>query len=131
MEDLRIVLRPFVKADDQALIYSTWQLGLWGAVPRPSERPSPAFFGINTRAITKIIDNPGTVVQVACASGNPIFIIGYSVMNKKHLHWVYVKEDYRRHGIGTLLTDGFETIDKPVTKIAKALAEKKELRFAE
>lgn len=131
VDDIRIILRPFIPNEDQALVYSTWQLGLWGSVPRPTNRPTPRFFAIHSRAIAKILESPGTQVQVASPSNNAGLIVGYSVMNKKHLHWVYVKDDYRKHGIGALLTQGFETIAKPQTKIARALAEIKQLRIVE
>lgn len=131
MENIRIIRRPFDKEQDQALLYSTWQLGLWGGMARATDRPTPQFFSIHSRSIAKILDMPDTRVEIACTSDNPGLIVGYAVLNKKHLHWIYVKEDYRKHGIGTLLASGFETIAKPMTKIARALAEKKELKVLE
>lgn len=131
MEDLRIILRPFNPSEDQALVYSTWQLGLWGSTHRSSDRPTPSFFVIQTRMISKVLANPDTKVRIACSSDNQMFIIGYSVMNQKHLIWVYVKDDYRKHGIGTLLTEGFETVGPLQTKSARDIGEVKPLKVVE
>jgi hypothetical protein len=61
-------------------------------------------------------------VFIATLTDDPHFIVGYSVLEGTHLHWVYVKSEYRETGIGTLLTKGFQTISNPITKIGKAIA---------
>lgn len=130
-ESAKIILRPYVPFADQAIVYSTWQHGLWGDEGHDIDRPSSKHFAISSKSIAKILSKPGIVVKIACTSDNREFIVGYSVMQGQHIFWVFVKPDYRMHGIGKMLTRGFETVAKPQTKTARALVTKKKLRIKE
>jgi ribosomal protein S18 acetylase RimI-like enzyme len=57
---------------------------------------------------------------------NPQVIIGYSVFTNTHLDWIYVKDDYRRNGIGSILCPkSIQTYPKEQTKIGFAILNKK------
>jgi hypothetical protein len=107
------------------MVYACWRNNLWGEKELGDERTpeSTEFYTNLTKQIRETLKN--AEVRIACLSHFPDVIIGYSVMTKKHLHWVFVKPEYRKTGVATLLTKGFKTYDEPMTKIGKAILEKK------
>lgn len=125
-----VVLRNFNPSEDQALIYASWRNALWFSEAR-EENSSAKFYAIATRRIRKLLANPDIKIKIACLSEMKDFIVGYSLMDHQHLHWVYVKADYRDKGIGKLLTKGFKTIAVPGTKIGRAITLKKNLEIKE
>lgn len=128
MEDtnVKIVLRPH-RVEDDALIYSTWRNSLWYDNKR-SEDQAAAFFRAASKYIKTIMDAPTTKVIIACREDDSDHIIGYAVLSTTNLEWVYVKIDYRKQGIGSMLTKGFKTVTKPRTRIGNAIAVNKGLK---
>lgn len=121
-----IILRPFDRDNhtmsDSSMIYSTWRNALWFDEKR-DERKANEFYSLATRAIKELLRLPKTVVKIACAKDEPDFIAGYSVMTGSHLHFVYVKINYRKKGIARLLTKGTLSVEEPCTKLGKIIVE--------
>lgn len=120
-----VVRRPFDALTDSAFIFSSWRKALWFDEKR-DEKIANQFYSLASKRIKKILALPQTIVRIACLQNDPNHIIGYSVMIDTHLEWVYVKVDYRKQGIATLLIQGFESYSEPETKIGKAIAATKE-----
>ena len=80
------------------------------------------------RAIRSTLKEPDVTVKVACEKKQPLFILGYSVLQGNSLLWVYVKGEFRKQGIATALAKGTESVFPPMTKIGKAIAAKKGLK---
>lgn len=60
-------------------------------------------------------------IVIATDKEDPEFILGYAIFQDKQLEFVYVKEAYRKQGIGTMLVEDspYETTnEKNMTKIA-------------
>ena len=129
MSEATVILRDLIPTD-QALIYSSWRNALWFAEKRPDSE-ADKFYAMTSKSIRKLLSETDNHVKIACLQEDPDEIIGYSVMNKDHLYFVYVKADYRKKGIGSLLTKGFETVTRPQTRIGKVLVEKKKLVIKE
>ena len=124
-EELASVTLRDGRLSDDGFIYTSWIRSIWGAEKRLSEFPSPDFYQQNARRIKAIMKD--SIIKVAHFVDSPVLIIGYSVMHGEHLHFVYVKIDYRNSGIGKLLTSGFKTVSTPETKIGKAIVRDKSL----
>ena len=132
MDEVSVVIRPFNAKMDEACIYSTWRnssyySGDWGENGRPYDK---YYFKAQTITIKEILKN--AKVRIACMSDDPMTIIGYSVYTDKHLDFVYVKDDYRNKGIGRMLVPlNIQTVNAQLTKIGKAIVEKKKLKIKE
>jgi len=123
--NVKIILRPH-RPEDDALIYSTWRNSLW-YYNKGSEDQASAFFKAASRYIRILMNAPTTKVNIACREDDHDHIVGYAVLSTTNLEWVYVKVDYRKQGIASMLTKGFRTITKPRTRIGRAIAINKDL----
>jgi GNAT superfamily N-acetyltransferase len=90
-------------------------------------RPNVAkdwFMNVYKQAAEKLIAK-GTVM-VACAAEDPNTIIGYSILshNFQTIHWVYVKKNFRGHGIGRRLTPENPTTVTHLTEIGQKILPK-------
>lgn len=125
---LTIKLRSFDRDADQAFIYSSWRNQAYYSAYEPPLDAPKAFFKELTDKIKDILDTAHIIV--ACLEISPQTIVGYSVSTGPHLNWVYVKEAYRKAGIGTLLVPkNIETFTNHLTKIGRVIAEKKNLKL--
>lgn len=127
-EEINIILRPFVPELDQAIVYATWRnAAFYGSIKEPT-LPAIRFFKTKTVEIKHIIKK--SEITVACFEDDEDMIIGYSVYADTHLHFIYVKADYRGKGIGKLLMPkNIETVSSDLTKIGATLVDKKKLKF--
>lgn len=117
--------------NDVPFIYSTWRNAIyygWLELPGLEPRPQPKeFFKIQTIYIDGILEVAD--VRVAVLSDDPDTIVGYGVYSSEHLYFIYVKEAYRREGIGKLLYPSFiETVGPQLTKVGAAIVRKKGLK---
>jgi len=84
---------------DESFIYATWLRGLrygnsW------FERIDETLYFENYRQVVRAL-LASCQVKIACLKETPDVIIGYSVSDGPRLHWVHVKENWRRMGIAT------------------------------
>jgi hypothetical protein len=103
---------------DFPFIYSTWLKGLrfgndvYGLIEQNS------YFTNFHKVIEAILARPDTFIMVACLKDDPDTILGYSVRGADDtLHYVHVKQAFRRFGIARELTP---TKIKRVTHITRA-----------
>lgn len=125
-ETSTVVLRPFNPKTDEPLIYATWRNGLWYGGKR-DRALSAEFYANTTKKILDLIHDKRTQIRIACLSNDPDQMIGYSFMRGTHIIWLYVKIDFRKQGVGKLLTKGFESVSPVETKVGKAIVEQKKL----
>lgn len=117
-----IIVRPFVDSD-KPCVYSTWRKALWFG-GTPEEKDSKRYFKQKTKEIDEILLR--SKVRVACKQDSPSMILGYAVYEDNMLHFIYVKADYRKQKIGSLLLPkNIDTVTKDLTKIGRAIAQKK------
>lgn len=128
--DETVIIRDFKLSDDQAFIYSSWQYSSYFDVIKQPDIPYSRYRVEQSRKIRDILGN--AQVKIACLKAAPSVIVGYSVYTNTHLDWIYVKIDYRNTGIGALLAPkDLETVTGHLTKIGKAIVEKKNLKVKE
>ncbi len=123
-----VIIRLYNHATDAACIYTTWRNNLWYAADLP-EAHSNEFYRVANKNIRQLLGKKDTRVKIACLSDDPDQIVGYSVINAKNLEWVYVKKDYRRQKIATLLCKDFDTISMPMTSEGFDIARKKNMKI--
>lgn len=120
-EPTKVIIRDPETRHDYDFIYATWRNALWFTEKRKDEE-SDQFYSDASEMISNILKRPNTHVKIACLADDHDMLLGWSVMQGQHLEFVYVKWDYRRCGIGAMLTHGFTTFADPQTRIGKALA---------
>lgn len=117
---LNIVTRPFNPSSDQAMIYATWRNGRYYGMKDKNRGDSVAIFKELTHEITNAMSK--AQVRIACLEDDPTIIVGYVVFHGNHLDWVYVKEDYRKQGVASLLVPkDIKTITATPTKLGSNL----------
>lgn len=119
----KVITRTYNHDKDAPFIFSSWRNALWYAEDR-DENLSNIFYRRANQEIKHLIKDFFTVVKIACLSDDHDQIVGYSVMRKDNLEWVYVKKDYRKQGIARLLAKGFKTISEPFTIEGRSIATK-------
>lgn len=99
--DLYIV-REFQEADKN-FIFATLLRGLYYGNSFFSDVPKDIFMGNYHRIIEGILENPATVVRVACLKDDSEVILGYSIArqagDQSVLDYVFVKPAWRKIGI--------------------------------
>lgn len=132
-DTLQIVVRP-VKPEDHNFIFSAWLKGQYFGNSYFRQIPQDLYFEGYARTIAELLspfhpEGPVTI-RIACDEGSPEWISGFSVSRGNDLYWVYVKENFRRQGIATLLIES-ENIKtaKSTTKAGRAFMDKKGIIF--
>lgn len=98
-------IRPMRK-EDEGFIFSTWALGLRHGNEIFATIDEPTYFEKYFDIIGRIVSQSS--VRVAALKEDPDVVLGYSVNQGQKLHFVFVKEAWRKLGIATALTHPFE-----------------------
>lgn len=118
-ETTKVVVRPSRGGSDSAFLYATWRNALWFA-ERRDQKDADQFYK-NASAFIASMVNQGEV-RIAYLSDDPDMLLGWALLIGTRLEFVYVKIEYRREGIGRLLTRGFTSFSEPKTWAGKILA---------
>lgn len=98
----RVIIRAFNRSIDESFIFSSWQKNVYYSKVRSGiDVHKEEFFRQYNEYITEQLAQ--SQVTIACLDGDPDTILGYSVIDKGVLEWIYVKVDFRNHGIASLL----------------------------
>jgi GNAT superfamily N-acetyltransferase len=132
---MNVVPRQLWPESDVGFILSTMPKSVfYGAPIRPSGNKRE-WFDEFFLYLKDLLGQPDTLVTIACLDESPETIIGYSIISGVRLHYVYVKSDFRRQGVGRMLAQGFESVEeKNLTKVGMAILAiriEKELRYDE
>ncbi len=95
MECLKVTVRP-VQFEEKDLVFSTWLKGNYYGCDYYRSMPDLDYYKYYSLNIQRLLDKPGTCVDVAETDG---LILGYIVYNDQSLYWAYVKRDYRKQGV--------------------------------
>lgn len=88
---------------DSDLIYATWLRPLYYDNDLFSEIGRDQYFKTYPKIIEKILERPAIWVRIACLKEDPDVILGYAVLEKDMLHWIYVKKAWRELGLAKKL----------------------------
>lgn len=117
----QVTIRPLSGGSDFAFIYATWRNALWFAEKR-DPKLADEFFRSASHLITAKTKDAD--IRIACLSDDSDMLLGWALLIGDNLEFVYVKADYRRSGIGKLLTRGVKTFSPPETRIGRKLIKK-------
>ena len=119
-----VFVRPYDKDIDFTFIISSWCNGAYYGSPTPVELPKKDFFRIISNEVFKNLKS--SKVLVACLKDDYDALVGFCAISGSCLEWIYVKDLYRKQGIGSLLLKN-QTIDdlnkSNITKLGLNLLE--------
>lgn len=121
-----ISVRDAVPADD-SFILSTWLKRLYHDNDEKSyigEMNSDDFYLNYEKVIKYILKKPAVWVRIACLKDDPDVIVGYAVIEKNILHWVYTKKGWRELGIAKKLVPPYITHFTHLTDTARIIKPK-------
>jgi Acetyltransferase (GNAT) family len=98
---MKIIIRHFDPISDSSLIYSSAYKQVKYANFHPHSDDED-FFAQFQQYVGELLTN--AKIWIACTDNDHNTIIGYSIINKNILEFVYVKELHRKQGIATILT---------------------------
>lgn len=86
---------------DRNFIFSTFLKGLYYGDSWFSQMKKDTFMKEYHKIITHILSNPNTEIKVACLKDDVEVILGYAVLSKDGtaLHWIHVKQPWRKIGL--------------------------------
>ena len=118
-------IRP-AKHSDYAFIYASFLKGVYYGNPWFSMIPKDIFMQNYKPVADTLIYSPNTAILVACLPDDPDTILGYSITQVQGdvLAWVYVKAQWRKHGIGRSLIPTTPTSVTHLTELGKSLLHK-------
>jgi hypothetical protein len=97
-----IVIRNFQPVDDSGFIYSTWPKNVfYSGILNVNKHDKKRWFQEFYNYLQKLI--PESEISIACMDDDKNTILGYSVVSGRTLQFIYVKELFRKQGIGSLL----------------------------
>lgn len=106
---------------DLAFIYSSWLRSFKGS--RDKHVSPEVYFEGQHELIGNLLDSANTTALVATPAYDAGIILGWCVKTNDTLHYVYVKEAFRRMGIAKLLVGSFTQHSHLTPYGAKALAD--------
>lgn len=125
-----ITVRP-VKEGDKNFIYSTWLLGVFYGETVFKEMKKDVFMANYHNLIDQIMNHKDIKINIACFKDDPDTILGYAILNKnnKTLHWAFVKNAWRKIGLGKMLTGSEIKVATTLTKLGLGIMRKKGIEF--
>lgn len=106
--EAQFVMRPG-HADDRAFVFSSWLKSYRDSMPLVW---NGTYYAGQHSLIERLLDDAQTQVVVASPIDDDLTILGWAVRSKpstlRALHYVYVKEAFRRMGIGASLAGEFQ-----------------------
>lgn len=90
--------------NDVNFILATWLKGFFYGTNWLNRNVDQDLFFKQYNEIAKgILIRPGVKISVCCLRDDDDVILGYSISEGDCLHWIFVKESWRKMGIGGLL----------------------------
>jgi ribosomal protein S18 acetylase RimI-like enzyme len=92
--------------EELALVFDSWARSFQKS-PWAGCIPNHLYAQVSRQASAEIIDRGALVLVAYVQLPNERRVVGYSVSEPEHgtLHWLFVKHDYRRLGVGRALLD--------------------------
>lgn len=85
--------------DDLNFILSTFLRGLYHGNEFFKEIDHDSYFKNYHEVVSSLLLKPSVKVTIACLKNDRDVILGYSVTSPETLHWVFVKEAWRKIGL--------------------------------
>ena len=91
---------------DKNFVLATFLRGLYYGESFFSQVPKDIFFDRYKHVAQALVNDPNTILRVACLPEDEDVILGYSLQSRdsKTLYWVFTKAAWRRRGVAKSLT---------------------------
>lgn len=104
MDDKTIIKQDLVtqrpgSKEDHAFIYASWLQGLYYGNYYFREIDKDIFFKHYNKVIEYLLNKKNSIVVISCLREDPDVILGYAVCEPTILHWVFIKEPWRKLGL--------------------------------
>lgn len=109
---------------DFSFIYATWLHGLYFGCEFFRDTREKTFYDNYKRVIKNILEERHATITVSCLKEDHDVILGYSVSEKDCLHWVFVKESWRKIGIAKSLIPFGIVVVSNQTKVGRSIKPK-------
>jgi len=106
MSDKELIeIRNYRKNTDEDFVFSTFLFGVYYGNSWFNRIPKHIFMTNYRSFLTRLLESPSTKVKMACLKEDENILIGYIIENPEQnaLHWIYVKKEWRKLGIGKKL----------------------------
>jgi hypothetical protein len=113
-----VTIRDYLKTDE-GLIYQSWMMGLYYGNTWYQNIEPNVFYARYRRILDYLVKKSHT--RCAVLKEDPDVVIGYSVIEKDKLHWIFVKSDWRRYGLAKMLLSPDIKYVTHLTKLGKHL----------
>lgn len=113
-----------LRPEDLQFIYSTWLRGLYYGNSYYKRIKKDVYFSKYKLVLRTLLEQRPLAVKVMCLNTDEDTILGYSVSEGDTLHWVYVKEAWRKMGVGKRLVGDNITAYSHFTNMVKNLLPK-------
>jgi GNAT superfamily N-acetyltransferase len=87
--------------DDEAIVFNAWLMAHRKHGDWPPRLSSQRYFAEHKATVAKLIAR--SRMLVACNEARPSQVLGFICWEGETLHWVFVKQPFRRNGIGRAL----------------------------
>lgn len=116
--------------DDISFIYATMLRGLYYGSDYWHTVDKAIFFAKYENRLNKLLMTEGVTVKVACLPDASDVILGYAIYSHQDaLHWIFVKQAWRRQGLATLLAPGPFKCSTAHTNLGELLRNKHKIAF--
>lgn len=115
------------KPEDANFVLGAFKNGVYYGDSRFSQMLKKVFMeNYKKLDIPLTTDGSKYTIKVACLKEDQDTILGYSILSADYstIHWVYVKEKWRKHGIGKSLVPRHPTYVTHLTQIGQSLLSK-------
>lgn len=114
------------KTEDTNFVLATFYNGVFYGDNRFLGMAKKSFISTYKVLGERLIRDPNTVIKVACLKDEPDVILGYSILSADYLgiKWVFVKDRWRKRGIGKSLVPRYPVYVTHKTEIGNALMPK-------
>lgn len=110
---------------DIAFIFATWLRGLYYGNDWFEAIPKDIFMENYHRVVEALLEKPSVEIRISCLKEDPSTILGYAIIERDRnaIHWIFVKEAWRRFGIAKSLIpeDQKWVMATHLTKLGKRL----------
>lgn len=128
MSDKQIEIRESYESD-RNFIYSTWLRGIYFGNDWFHEIPSDIYYKNYQLVLDEILKRPKLTISIACLADDKDVILGYIVYEQTVIHYIFVKESWRKMGIAKKLSPTNITVCTHLTNIGKSLKKKYDIVF--
>jgi hypothetical protein len=111
---------------DRNLVLKSFLLGVYYGNSWFNRIPKTIFMEHYKQVAAALFDNPSNLVVIACLPEDPDTVLGYSIVSSDGttLHWVYVKEKWRKHGVMSRIVPNTVTTVTHLSDIGESILKK-------